>query len=96
MQEGAEGATSEVREADLEEDSMVTEARVAAATTALTEEAEAGLVAAGGDPRQMETSEACPEAAWAAEAETRAGGMVAVAAEGGDRLMLMNEITKMK
>ena len=64
---------------------MVTEARVAAgATTALTEEAEAGLVGAGGDPRQMETREACQEAAWAAEGETRVGAMVAVAAEGGD------------
>ena len=91
MQEGAEGATSEVREADLEEvaegeeDSMVTEARAAEATTALTEEAEAGLVAVGGDRHQTETT--------AAEAETRAGAMEVAAAEGDDSPVSADEIT---
>ncbi len=93
MEEGGEGATSEVREAALEEDeeeaNSATGVRAAEATTALTEEeAEEALVAAGGDLHQMATSVECPGAAWAGE-ETRAGAMVAVAEEGGDSSVLV-------
>ena len=89
--------TSEVRE-DLEEAgeaevSMVTGAREVEETTALTEEAEAGLVAVGGDRHQTETSAGCPEAAWEAEAETRAGVMEVAAAEGDDSPVSADEIT---
>ena len=94
MEEGGEGATSEVREAALEEDeeeaNSATGVRAAEATTALTEEeAEEALVAAGGDLHQMATSVECPGAAWAAGEETRAGAMVAVAEEGGDSPVLV-------
>ena len=82
--------TSEVRE-DLEEAgeagevSTVTGAREVEATTALIEEAEAGLVAVGGDRHQTETT--------AAEAETRAGAMEVAAAEGDDSPVSADEIT---
>ena len=72
---------------------MGTGVRAAEATTALTGEAEVGLVAAGGDHHQTATSAGCPEAVWAAEEETKAGAMEVVAAEGDDSPVSADEIT---